>query len=188
VVPPTWVVRLKVQSIGLLSIIIESVHLFHLGKYCHKWKILCLVHGTSINKTLVNCKCVSSIDGLTDVEMSSLLVSASIFKFIFASPLSSYLAIHANLSRQLVKSHCCELSAILSNTLYAASHIKLKNAPLDLCSSRFAFLGLSSISTCTLCTLLRFLSKSGSKGVNSKFRDQEIKLKNYKNNKLMKQI
>ena len=35
VIPPPWVVRLRVQSIGLLSIIIESVHLFHLKKYCH---------------------------------------------------------------------------------------------------------------------------------------------------------
>jgi hypothetical protein len=39
------------------------------------------------------------------------------------------------------------------------------------CSSSFAFLGFASISSLALCTLLRFLSKSGSKGVNSKFKD-----------------
>jgi hypothetical protein len=68
VVPPPWVVRFRVRSIGLLSIMIESIHLFHLEKYRHKWTIMCLVHGTSIDGTTINCKCVSSIDGPTYTE------------------------------------------------------------------------------------------------------------------------
>jgi hypothetical protein len=67
-VPPPWVVRLRVRSIGLLSIIVDSIHLFHLGKYRHRWTILWLVHRTSTARTTLDSECVGSTDGPIDVE------------------------------------------------------------------------------------------------------------------------
>jgi hypothetical protein len=68
VIMPPWIVCLRIWPIGLLSKIVESVHLFHLRKYCHRWTIRCLVHGTSTDETTFNMESVSSIDRLTYIE------------------------------------------------------------------------------------------------------------------------
>jgi hypothetical protein len=65
---PPWIVCLRIWPTGLLLKIVESIHLFHLRKYCHRWIILRLVHGTSIDETTINCKCVGNIDGLSYIE------------------------------------------------------------------------------------------------------------------------
>jgi hypothetical protein len=65
VVPPPWIICLRIWSTGLLSKIVESDQLFHLRKYCHRWTTMCLVHRTSTNRTTINWKCVCSIDGLS---------------------------------------------------------------------------------------------------------------------------
>ena len=59
---PSWIICLRIWPTGLLSKIVESVHLFHLRKYCHQWTILCLVYGTSTDITTLNWKCVCSIN------------------------------------------------------------------------------------------------------------------------------
>jgi hypothetical protein len=62
VIPPPWIICLKIWPTGRLSKVVESIHLFHLSKNCYRWTILCLVHGTSIDRTTFNRKCVCRID------------------------------------------------------------------------------------------------------------------------------
>jgi hypothetical protein len=42
--------------------VVESIHLFHLNKNCHRWTILCLVHGISTDRTTFNRTCGCRID------------------------------------------------------------------------------------------------------------------------------
>jgi hypothetical protein len=62
VVPPPWIICLRIWPTGRLLKVVESVQLFHLSKNCHRWTILCLVHGTSTDRTTLNKKCVCRID------------------------------------------------------------------------------------------------------------------------------
>jgi hypothetical protein len=59
--------------------------------------------------------------GFPKLKSSSLFTIASVLKFNSASPFNSwmphFLGFQADLSQQLVKSHCCELSANLSKAL-----------------------------------------------------------------------
>jgi hypothetical protein len=62
VIPPPWIICLRIWPIGRLLKVVESVHLFYLSKNCHRWTILYLVHGTSTDRTTLNRKCVRHID------------------------------------------------------------------------------------------------------------------------------
>jgi hypothetical protein len=62
VIPLPWIICFKIWPTGRLLKVVESIHLFHLNKNCHRWTILCLVHGTSTDRTTLNRKCVCRID------------------------------------------------------------------------------------------------------------------------------
>jgi hypothetical protein len=62
VIPPPWIICLRIWPTGWLLKVVESVHLFHLSKNCHQWTIMCLVHRTSTDRTTLNRKCVVRID------------------------------------------------------------------------------------------------------------------------------
>jgi hypothetical protein len=61
VIPPPWIICLKIWPTRLLKVV-ESIHLFHLSKNCHRWTILCLMHRISTDRTTLNRKCVRRID------------------------------------------------------------------------------------------------------------------------------
>jgi hypothetical protein len=63
VVPPPRIVCLRIWPTGRLLEVVERVHLFHLSINCHRWTILCLVHGTSTDRTALNRKSICRIDG-----------------------------------------------------------------------------------------------------------------------------
>jgi hypothetical protein len=65
VIPPPWIISLRIWPTGRLLEVVESVHLSHLSKNCHRWTILCLVHGISTDRTTLNWKCVCRIDRLS---------------------------------------------------------------------------------------------------------------------------
>jgi hypothetical protein len=62
VIPPSWIICLRIWPNRQLLKIVESIHLFHLNENCHRWTILYLVHGTSTDRKTLNRKCVCRID------------------------------------------------------------------------------------------------------------------------------
>ena len=69
-VPPSQIVCLRIRFVKLLSIIIESVRLFHrvLEKNWCRWTILCWVHRTRIDGTTINSESAGNIDGRIDAN------------------------------------------------------------------------------------------------------------------------
>jgi hypothetical protein len=130
VVPPPWIICLKIWPTGLLLKVVESVHLFHLRKYYHQWTILCLVHRLAQTKQLSTGNVFASLMGFPTLRASNLLTMASILWVNSDSPFNSrmppVLRFWGDLSRQLVKSHCCELSANLSKVCRLSLPLNLK--------------------------------------------------------------
>jgi hypothetical protein len=85
------------------------------GQFCAWCMGLAQIEQLSIGNVL------AALMGCPTQRASSLLTITSIFKFNSMSPFNSwmnpFLGFQADLSRQLVKSHCCELSANFSKAL-----------------------------------------------------------------------
>jgi hypothetical protein len=89
VFPPPWIICLRIWPTGLLSKIVESIQLFHLSKNCHRWTIMCLVHGTSTEEQLSTGNVFAALMGFSTCRAFNLLTMASILWVNSDSPFNS---------------------------------------------------------------------------------------------------
>jgi hypothetical protein len=121
VVPPPWIICLRIWPTGLLLKVVEaftcsiSENTVIDGQFC-AW---CM--GLAQIEQLSTGNVFAALTGFPTLRASNLLTMASIFWVNSDSPFNlrmpPFLGIRVDLSRQLVKSHYCELSANLSKAL-----------------------------------------------------------------------